>query len=203
MSGDAGVEPAAGPYRSVSNCPPPPCCDALRIPSTPVALIVPLAAPPLRYFLLASAPRLPLFVIVLVAALRSVNSLENRSTGTSSPATTHLVAVHALLNSGRPPALVEACRAHEGLGGGSPMCPSSSTHQKPLEQAQRFGLWRRISTNAKLWGRRVPSGQIYGAESTPNVGMAEIRRYNPVVWREIHAIPRFGGAVWRNRAVET
>ena len=43
----------------------------------------------------------------------------------------------------------------------------------------------------------MPSGQIYGAESKPNVRMAEIRRYNPVVWREIYAIPTFGGAVWR------
>ena len=30
--------------------------------------------------------------------------------------------------------------------------------------------------------------------------MAEIRRYSPVVWREIYAIPTFGGAVWRKNA---
>jgi len=46
----------------------------------------------------------------------------------------------------------------------------------------------------------VPSGQIYGAESTPNVGMAEIRRQSLMVWREIYAIPTFGGAVWRKHA---
>ena len=46
----------------------------------------------------------------------------------------------------------------------------------------------------------MPNGQIYGAESTPNVGMAEIRRYNPVVWREIYTIPAFGGAAWRKHA---
>lgn len=34
----------------------------------------------------------------------------------------------------------------------------------------------------------MPSGQMYGAESPPNDGMAEIRRYNPVVWREIVVI---------------
>jgi len=30
--------------------------------------------------------------------------------------------------------------------------------------------------------------------------MAEIRRYIPVVWREIYAIPTFGGAIWREHA---
>jgi len=30
--------------------------------------------------------------------------------------------------------------------------------------------------------------------------MAEIRRYIPVVWREIYAIPTFGGAIWRKHA---
>jgi len=46
----------------------------------------------------------------------------------------------------------------------------------------------------------VPSGQIYGAEFTPNVGMSEIRRYSSMVWREIYSIPTFGGAVWREHA---
>ena len=47
----------------------------------------------------------------------------------------------------------------------------------------------------QITAERVPGGQIYGAESTPNVGLAEIRRYSPVVRREIYAILMFGGDI--------
>jgi len=92
-------------------------------------------------------------------------------------------------------------RRHESSRKRYTMALAGTALMGALEQAERFRLWRRISANANLWRKGVPSGQIYGAKSTPNVGMAEIRRYNPMVWSEIYAIPTFGGVVWRKHAV--